>query len=240
MRACRAGRWRAGLLPPGVGPLRADGATDMMEREGVGMARGTRTIAVLIRNAQQGDAAAREDLFGHYRDLLRVLARMSIDRRLRAKLDASDVVQDVLLKAHHGFEGFRGETEAEFVVWLRRILARTQADLGRRFVRNEGREVARERASNDATGGSSNRLRDLIAATGPSASAAAQQRELSVAFAGALAELDPDHREVILLRNFDEADWTAIAGMMGRSKDAVRMLWARALVSLRPLIEARL
>ena len=58
--------------------------------------------------------------------------------------------------------------------------------------------------------------------------------------ADALAELSADYREVIVLRTLEGRGWDEVAQAMGRSPDAVRVLWARALKKLRPLIEARL
>ena len=58
--------------------------------------------------------------------------------------------------------------------------------------------------------------------------------------ADALSDLDPDYREVLLLRSIEQKEWEEIAVQMGRSPGAIRMLWTRALKQLRPLIEARL
>jgi RNA polymerase sigma-70 factor (ECF subfamily) len=79
----------------------------------------------------------------------------------------------------------------------------------------------------------------LLAGPGPSASASAQRRELGVVLADALAALSDDHREVLVLRSLQERDWDDVARRMGRTTGAVRMLWARALRQLRPLIEER-
>ena len=68
----------------------------------------------------------------------------------------------------------------------------------------------------------------------------AARRELSVVLADALADLPADYCEVIVLRNLQELDWDVVATKMNRSEGAVRMLWARALKQLRPLIESRL
>jgi RNA polymerase sigma-70 factor (ECF subfamily) len=83
-------------------------------------------------------------------------------------------------------------------------------------------------------------LGNLLAAPGPSPSQSAQRRELGVVLADALAEMSDDYRQVLLLRSIEERDWDEVARCMGRTPGAVRMLWARALKELRPLIEARL
>ena len=50
--------------------------------------------------------------------------------------------------------------------------------------------------------------------------------------ANALARLSPDHRQVIVLRNFEERPFSEIACQLGRSSSAVRSLWVRALRNL--------
>jgi RNA polymerase sigma-70 factor (ECF subfamily) len=77
----------------------------------------------LMRMAQRGDSKALGDLLELYREYLRLLAQLQINRRLRQKFDASDVVQDVFLQVQRHIPEFRGATEGEFLAWLRKILA---------------------------------------------------------------------------------------------------------------------
>ena len=88
--------------------------------------------------------------------------------------------------------------------------------------------------------GSAAALEHLVTANHASPSRSAERRELSVVLADALAELSADHRDVIVLRSIEELSWEEVARRLRRSPGAVRMLWARALKLLRPLIEARL
>src|SRR6516165_9500273 len=93
--------------------------------------------------------------FRHY---LCLLARLHLDERLRGKLDPSDVVQEVLLKAHRHKDDCRGQTEAEQAAWLRQILTTTLADAARRFLLAQGRDVGREQSLDDRAADSSARL----------------------------------------------------------------------------------
>ena len=191
----------------------------------------------LLRRARAGDRSELGEFLDGYRNYLRLLVRSAIPRRLRGKVDASGVVQETLLKAHERFDQFRGTSEAEFVAWLRRIAARNVEDAARRFVGNAGRDVAREKALDGELDRSSTALANFLAGGEGSPSALAQRRELSVVVADALSALEPDHREVIVLRNLEDLEWGEIAERMGRSRGAVRMLWARALPRLKPLLE---
>jgi RNA polymerase sigma-70 factor (ECF subfamily) len=197
-------------------------------------------VSRLIQRARRGEAGGLDQLLGAYRNYLALLARTWIDPSMRGKADPSDLVQETLLKAHQHFDQFRGQTEPEIAAWLRRILARSLADFARRFRLAEARNVSRERSLEEMLDRSSAALGNLVAAAGNSPSQSAARRELSVVLADALADMDPDYREVLELRNLQELDWDEVARRMNRSQGAVRMLWARALRQLRPLVEARL
>src|SRR5262249_40065720 len=105
----------------------------------------SREPEVLLPAARAGDEAARGRLLEAYRDYLRLLARLDIDRRLRGKLDASDVVQETFLQAHRCFGQFQGATAAELAAWLRRVLASRLLDQARRYLGARQRDVRRER-----------------------------------------------------------------------------------------------
>src|SRR3989442_13349463 len=101
-------------------------------------------VRALLDAARAGDRAARDRLFADCRDYLSLAARARVESWLRAKADASDLVQQTLLEAHRGLDQFHGATEAEFLAWLRRILDHNAADLVRRYHasgRRAGREV---------------------------------------------------------------------------------------------------
>src|SRR5260370_42452393 len=99
----------------------------------------------LLLLARGGDAGALGGLLELYRNYLTLLPRLQIGRRLQGKLDAADVVQEVFLRAHDHFSQFRGGTEAEFIGWLRQILASRLAELARHYYGAQRRDVRLDR-----------------------------------------------------------------------------------------------
>jgi RNA polymerase sigma-70 factor (ECF subfamily) len=182
----------------------------------------------VLRLAREGPGEALNELLEGYRNYLRILASTCFHRDLKGKADPSDVVQETLLKVHENFHQFRGATEAEWMAWLRKILVRSLADFQREFARDR-RNVAQERSLERLVNHSSAALRSLGPAAGPSPSEQAQRRELGALVADALAGLEPEDRDVVILRNLHELDWRRIGERTGRSPDAARMVWARAL-----------
>jgi RNA polymerase sigma-70 factor (ECF subfamily) len=186
------------------------------------------SVARCIRLAREGQSGALDQIIEAYRNYLRLVAGTCLERELQGKADASDVVQEALLKIHENFHQFRGVTEKELLAWMRTILARLLTDLHRRFVAGAERKVQRERSLEALVDHSSLALEGLLTAREDSPSAYAREREQSVILADALARLSRDDREVITLRNLAGLEWEEVARRMRRTADAVRMLWTRA------------
>src|SRR5579871_5640145 len=104
------------------------------------------SVSELLERARTGDEAARDKLFAICRNYVAIAARAEMASWLKAKVDASDLVQQTLLEAHRGMANFRGTTEGEWLGWLKRILVHNAADFVRRYhgveKRCAGREVA--------------------------------------------------------------------------------------------------
>src|SRR3954447_26658669 len=80
-------------------------------------------VLELLAKARAGDTTSLGSLLEQYRSYLTLLARTQIGRRLQGKADAADLVQETFLQVHQHIAGFRGTSQTEFLVWLRRILA---------------------------------------------------------------------------------------------------------------------
>jgi RNA polymerase sigma-70 factor (ECF subfamily) len=190
------------------------------------------SFAGLLRLARAGDQEALGRLLQACRSYLKLLARLQIDRRLQGKVDPSDVVQETFLQAYRGWGTFAGSAEDELLAWLRAILAARMAKVIRGFVKTQRRDVRLERQLGDELDRSSQTFQTLASPQG-SPSQKLVRREQALTLANALEQLPPDHREVIILRQLEELSFPAVAERMGRSPDAARKLWIRALAALR-------
>jgi RNA polymerase sigma-70 factor (ECF subfamily) len=185
-----------------------------------------------IKSARGGDSSALADLINAYRQYLQLLARMQLNPSLRVRVSASDLAQESILRAQSPFASFRGETEAELLAWLRRILA-SQLAYWTRYHTAQRRDIHLERRFSDALDQSSAVLAAAIPARGLSPSEQAIQREEGVALAEALSRLPQSYAEVILARHLEGRPFAEIAASMNRTEPAVKSIWTRAFTRLR-------
>lgn len=165
-----------------------------------------------------------------YRGYLLLLA--TVAPRLREKLDASDVVQMTLMHAYDKRDQFRGETEAEFLGWLRAILESQLLQEERKYGRRR-RDVGRERSLHAALGESDSRFAECLAAIGSSPSQRAIRAEQVLAFADALAALPANQRRAIELHHLQRCSLEQTAVAMNRTPQAVAGLLYRGLQKLK-------
>jgi RNA polymerase sigma-70 factor, ECF subfamily len=184
-----------------------------------------------------GRADSDEPALEQFRGYLRALARIQLSARpwLAAKLDASDVAQQTLLRAHVARDQFRGRTPAEMAGWLRQILARTLAN-EMRALGQAKRDVGAERSLQAELDASSCRLDAWLAADHSSPSERACDRERADRLAAAVAALPPDQREAVLLKHLENLSLAEIAARTDKSMAAVAGLLRRGLARLRELM----
>ncbi len=187
----------------------------------------------LLRNALCGDSASFGLLLATYTRYLALLARLRIGRDLQGKADPDDLVQETFLEAHRNFGQFRGKTVAEFLAWLRQILAGRLAMLVRHYLGARGRDVRLERQIGADLDQSSYGMADVLVSPVSSPSGQAARHEQAVLLADALAALPEHYREVIVLRHLEGLSFPEVAARMQRSGDSVQKLWVRALALLR-------
>jgi RNA polymerase sigma-70 factor (ECF subfamily) len=178
-----------------------------------------------LEQARLGDREALGQLLLSFRAYVRAVVHGMWDERLRPRVDASDLIQDVYLEAQRSFAGFQGTSVAELVVWLRQIVVRSAGHCLRANLGTGKRDPGREQAGADVNA--------LAADSDGSPSGQAIGREQATRLAEALERLPDDMRQVLLGRHLDEVPYAVLAERLNRSEGAVRVLYTRALRRLR-------
>jgi RNA polymerase sigma-70 factor, ECF subfamily len=167
-----------------------------------------------------------------YRAYLHLLATLQLDRRLQAKVEASDIVQQTLVQAIGGWDQFRGQSEGQTAAWLRKILAHQLANAFRDLKRRK-RDVRRERSIEGSLEQSASRLQSWLAADQTSPSQRAIASEQAIELANALAELPEAQWRAVTLHHFEGWTLEQVAEHLRRSPVAVAGLIKRGLATLR-------
>jgi RNA polymerase sigma-70 factor (ECF subfamily) len=176
---------------------------------------------VLLERARAGSRDALGSLFERHSPRLLALIRLRLGPRLRARLESRDILHASLLKAVTHLDAFEGS--GSLGAWLVRIAEneiRDQAEHHGRERRDAGREVPLDDAAS------------ALAANLRSQTSRLVLDEKMQRLERALESLDDGHREVILLRRFEELGFKEIGERLGKSPDACRMLLARAMTAL--------
>jgi RNA polymerase sigma-70 factor (ECF subfamily) len=167
-----------------------------------------------------------------FRKYLTVLAELHLDRRVRGKLDAADVVQQTMIRAYSALAELRDDRPEVLVAWLRRILARTLSDAVKHYERDK-RDMALERSIEADLNRSASGFAAWLAADQTSPSGRAERNEELLRLVAALSELPELMREVVVLKHCQGWTLPQISARIGRSVPAVASLLRRGLEELR-------
>ncbi|MDB5308164.1 MAG: sigW 16 [Gemmataceae bacterium] len=184
------------------------------------------SFAAWLEASRRGSEDALGKVLEACRGYLLSVAESELGSTLRPKAGASDLVQDSLLEVRAGFDRFRGTTPGEFFAWVVVILRRNLADLARRYRTAESRAVGREEPLERMPPGI---LPDHT--TGP-----ADRVELAEdvgRLRAAIARLPDDARAVLGWRHEDGLGWEEIGARLGKTPEAGRKIWFRAVERLR-------
>jgi RNA polymerase sigma-70 factor (ECF subfamily) len=196
---------------------------------------------VLINRARGGDRTARQQLLVRHRDRLRRMIAVRMDRRVAARMDPSDVVQDVLTDAAQELSDYLRRRPVPFYPWLRQLAWDRLVELHRRHVRARKRSVTREEPGVlDLPDESAVALAARLLDTGSSPSERLMRAELRGRVRAALNRLADRDREVLVIRHLEGLSTREIAAILGISEDAVKRRHVRALDRLQRLLRDEL
>ncbi|HIE97033.1 MAG: sigma-70 family RNA polymerase sigma factor [Fuerstiella sp.] len=195
---------------------------------------GEKTQQLLI-GAKDGDSQAVNDLIERHRQAVRRLVQMRLDNAVARRVDASDVVQDVMFEASRRLADYLQNPSMPFHIWLRQLAKDRVIDMHRRHRAAQRRSVDREQhvtnLGNDDK--STADLASLLKDTQLTPAAATVRKEMEQRFLQALNELNEDDRELIMMRHFEHLGNGEVAVALGLSAPAAGMRYLRAIRRLR-------
>jgi RNA polymerase sigma-70 factor (ECF subfamily) len=180
--------------------------------------------ADLLAAARAGDADALGRLIDRFRLYLLSIADAELTGQVRPKVLPSDVVQDAFLEAVRIFDRFGGVRAEELRAWLRAILLNKVSQAHNHYLGAAKRNPDRERPLADAA--------DAVPVADPTPSGEALRAEETRGLLAALERLPEAARQVIVWRNWDGLPFAEIGHRLGRTEDAARMQFVRAVERL--------
>ncbi len=195
----------------------------------------------LLERALSGDEPALAALFDGYRDQLRRMIRLRLDRRLSGRVDSSDVLQEAFIDVRKRLAEYARDAGAiPFHLWLRLVTGQRLTDLHRFHLgaqmRDAGLEVSLHRGPFPQADSVS--LAAQLLGKMTSASKAAIRAEHKLIVQDALNGMDPIDREVLALRHFEQLSNSETAQVLGLSKSAASNRYIRALERLREILSS--
>ena len=176
-----------------------------------------------VLRCQRGDADAFEALVErHQKRMLNVAYRMLGDYD-----EACDVVQEAFLAAWRAIRSFRGE--AKFSTWLYGIAVNRARN---RIRQSQGRSRRETASIDDPDGPGAGGVRREVPDCGESAEERLEKKEIEARVQRCIGALEPEHREVLVLRDIQGFSYEEIAGMLNLPEGTVksRLFRARAVL----------
>ncbi len=191
--------------------------------------------ADLLARAGHGDEAALRELFDQHRERLKRMIRLRMSRRLKARMDESDILQEAFLEISSRLPKYTQNPQAPFFLWLRQMTGLKLAEHHRRHLgtqmRDADREVSIYRGALPEANSMSLAAHLLGKLTSPSQ--AAIKAEMRLKLQEALNDMDAIDREVIALRHFEQLSGDETAEVLGLTKSGASSRYVRAITRLR-------
>jgi RNA polymerase sigma-70 factor (ECF subfamily) len=207
---------------------------------GTAMMKDSDDTIPLLRQGTAGDQHALGALWDRYRERLKRMVRLRLDRRLQGRLDPSDVLQEAFIDFARRAGEFAENPEVSFFLWLRTLTGQRLQMLHRQHLGAKMRDAAREISLHrgpmpQATSVS---LAAQLLGQFTSASAKVARAEMQVQLQEALNGMDPIDREILALRHFEELSNAETAEVLGIDPSAASSRHVRALSRLRQVLNS--
>jgi len=204
------------------------------------MASGSSESALLLDRARSGENSALCALFDHYRDRLRRMVRLRLDRRLSGTVSSDAVLQVTFQEVAREFPQYTRDSTLPVFLWLRQVTGQVlkgvhRSQLGSRYG-SDHQEVSLHRGALPPASSISLAAQLLGKLSG--AGQEAQLAENRLIVQEALNSMDPLDREVLTLRHFEHMNNEEVAQVLGLSQGAASVRYVKALKRIREILTA--
>ena len=192
----------------------------------------------LLQGVRNGDSQAANRLLDRHREALRQMVAMRLDRKIQGRVDASDIVQEVMIEANRRLQDYLENPVMPFHLWLRHMAKDRLIDAHRRHRGSAKRSVDREQPM-VAMGGMEQSTMELarhLADAEMTPAAAATMGEMQKRFEAAINQLGEQDQEIVLMRHFEHLSNQEAAQALGLTEPAASMRYLRAMRRLRTLL----
>lgn len=187
-----------------------------------------------VQLAVHGDAASWQRLTERYRNKLRAMVAYRLDRRIQARLDASDVVQEAFLDAAHRLPSYAANPEVPFFIWMRALVQQRMGMAHRDHLGRAKRSAALE--VEPPAFDSSRAIALALLDKHISPSEDVRRKDLGEKLKCQLELLDPLDREVLMLRHFEHLTNSEVAQSLNITPPAASQRYGRALRRLKDIM----
>lgn len=192
----------------------------------------------LLNKARDGDGEAVNRLLEGHRESVRQMIDLRMDRVLKRRVDASDIVQEVMLEANRRLSTYLEDPVLPFHLWLRQMAKDKLIDAHRRHRGAARRSMDREQPLVAASGNpSSLDLLGQLSDQQLTPAAEATWRELQRRFRAACEQLEEQDQEIVLMRHFEHLSNGEAAAALRLTPQAASMRYLRAMQRLRELMD---
>lgn len=181
------------------------------------------SVTTLLLEARAGSDQALNRLFEQCGERLLSLIRLRMGTKLRLRMESGDLLNATLLRAFRSFDSLEARNTPSLMAWLARIAKseiRDQTDRLHAQRRDAGKEVPLDSGCVDLAARMRSQTSQLVLS------------ESRLKLERAIRHLSDEHREIVLLRQYEELGFKEIGRRLGKSPDACRMLLARAMTAL--------
>ena len=192
----------------------------------------------LLDRVRAGNAGAVDELLARHREPVRRMIDLRLDPAIVQRVDASDIVQEVMLEASRRLADYLKDPKMPFAIWLRHLAKDHLIDAHRRHHQAQKRGVNREQPMHRPAWAdqSSMELAGQFVDPERTPASEAMQRELQGRLQAAMTQLEPLDHEVILMRHFEHLTNQEVAASLELTEPAASMRYLRAVRRLRDLL----